>query len=297
MIYKLVPHLTNYLWGGKRLKEYGKKVKDDVVAEAWEVSFHEAGLSLIGSGRNKGKSLKEVLSNKDLGKKTLEYPFFPVLNKFIDACDNLSLQVHPSDEYALKYENSFGKTEMWYVVDAEPGSCLYVGFNKDLTDEEISERISDNSIVEVMNKIEIKPGDCYFIPSGTIHAIGKGCLIYEIQENSNLTYRVYDYDRVGKDGKKRELHVEKALKVLNKNKYVPTNLTGNNLMNCKYFNVNKLVNPKEVSSQKDSFLAVTVIEGKGKISNLNVKKGDTLFVTAHSKYKVVGNLTLITTEI
>ena len=219
---KLSPAFKDYIWGGTRLRtEFGKKCSLEKVAESWELSFHNDGPSVVDSGQNKGKLLKEIITESDLGDKCKNFTYFPVLNKFIDAKQDLSLQVHPSDEYALKNEHSYGKTEMWYVIEAKNKSCLYIGFNRDVTKSELVKRINDNTILEIMNKIEVKSGDCYFIPSGTIHAIGKGCLIYEIQQNSNLTYRVYDYDRIDKNGKKRELHVEKALNVINLKKYKP----------------------------------------------------------------------------
>ena len=138
-----------------------------------------------------------------------------MLIKFIDAEQNLSVQVHPSDEYALQHENSFGKTEMWYIVEAEEGAGIYLGFNRTVTKEEYEAAIKENRLTELLNFYEVKAGDCYFIPSGTIHAIGKGCLICEIQQNSNLTYRVYDYGRKDKNGKERELHIDKAPRVTN----------------------------------------------------------------------------------
>jgi len=295
-IVKLKGAVKDYLWGGTRLFNYGKTSSSPIIAESWEVSFHKDGPSVIDSGVNKGKFLSDVATLDDLGSNAKNFEFFPILNKFIDAKDNLSLQVHPNDEYALKYENSFGKTEMWYVVDATEEACLYIGFNKDVSDEEISARIANDTLIEIMNKIHVKKGDCYFIPSGTIHAIGKGCLIYEIQENSNLTYRVYDYGRVDKNGNKRELHVEKALKVLNKNKVQPKSLTGNSLANCKYFIVNKLVNPKSIVAPKDSFLVATVIDGNGKFNDMDVATGDTFFVPANKQIVTSGNLVVITTN-
>lgn len=290
---KLIPVTKNYIWGGKRLFNLNKKSDADTIAESWEVSFHSDGPSSLSDGR----ILKDVASKIDLGSKCDLLPFFPILNKFIDAKDNLSLQVHPSDEYALKNENSYGKTEMWYVVDADKDAYLYVGFSKNVTDSEIVERIKNNSIVEIMNKIPVKTGDCYFIPAGTIHAIGKGCFIYEIQENSNLTFRVYDYDRVGKDGKKRELHIDKALKVLNKEKYVPVNLQSSPLVSCKYFTVNKLNNPTRILAPKDSFLVFTVIEGNGLVDNVELNLGDTYFIPAGKEVSIKGNISIITTNI
>lgn len=292
-IEKLIPATKNYLWGGKRLFQYGKTSTNDIIAESWELSFHDDGPCKLSNG----KLLKDVCTEQDLGEKCKKFNFFPVLNKFIDAKDDLSIQVHPCDEYALKYENSYGKTEMWYVVDALENSYLYIGFNKDVSDAEIRERIKNNTLINIMNKIEVRKGDCYFIPSGTIHAIGKGCFIYEIQENSNLTYRVYDYDRVGKDGKKRELHIEKALKVLNKKKYIPNNISSENLANCEYFTVKRCLNVSKVSAPNDSFLALTIISGNGKIDNIVACAGDTFFVPAKKVANLDGKFEIITTTI
>lgn len=209
----------------------------------------------------------------------------------------ISIQVHPNDEYALANENTNGKSELWYVVDAMPNSFIYLGFNKDVTEVEILEKIKNNSILDVINKIPVKPGDCYFVPAGTIHAIGSGCFIYEIQENSNITYRVYDYDRKDKNGNKRELHIEKALKVLNKSKTIPQNLQGTNLINCSYFSVNKILNPKEVSAPIDSFLVFTIIKGQGKVNNIDAFTGDTFFVPANKKADFCSDFDIITTNL
>jgi len=215
-ILKLVPECKDNIWGGVKLKEkYGKKTDKDPVAESWELSFHKDGPTRLENG----KTLQETVTAKELGKNCDGFPFFPMLVKLIDAKQDLSVQVHPSDAYALKNENSFGKTEMWYIVEADEGAKIYLGFKKDVSQEEYEAAIKNNTLIELLNAFEVQAGDCYFIPSGTIHAIGTGCLICEIQQNSNLTYRVYDYGRKDKNGKERELHVEKALKVTNLSKY------------------------------------------------------------------------------
>ena len=199
-ILKLYPECKDYIWGGEKLKEkYGKQTHKTPCAESWELSFHNDGLTRLFSG----KTLVESVAEMDLGENVNVFPFFPVLIKFIDAKENLSVQVHPSDEYALANENSFGKTEMWYIVEAEKGAGIYLGFNRDVTKEEYETAIKEKRLTELLNFYEVKAGECYFIPSGTIHAIGKGCLICEIQQNSNLTYRVYDYCRKDKNGKER----------------------------------------------------------------------------------------------
>ena len=212
-MFKLEPVFKDYIWGGNRLKnDFYKKCDLDIVAESWELCCHKNGTNKI-SGTD--ISLEEFLKENPvaLGKNSNKFGTFPVLIKLIDAKDNLSIQVHPDDEYAKKVENSFGKTEMWYVVDCEPDAYLYYGFNREISKDEFRTRINENTLLEVLNKVSIKKGDVFFITAGTVHAICKGTLIAEIQQNSDITYRVYDYGRVGKDGKPRELHVDKAIEV------------------------------------------------------------------------------------
>ena len=183
---KLKAKTKDYLWGGHKLFDYGKE-GNDIIAESWELSYFEGMESIIDSGEDKGKKLCDVVTKKELGTNIEKYPFFPMLVKLIDSAQNLSIQVHPDDDYARKYENSYGKNEMWYVVGAEKDAKLYIGFNKDVSKDELVNRIENNTLLDVMNHILVKPGDAYYIPAGTIHAIGKGCFILEIQQNSNLT--------------------------------------------------------------------------------------------------------------
>jgi len=294
---KLKAKTKDYIWGGKRLFNYGKVSDTDIIAESWELSFFKDMESLIDSGKDIGKKLSDIASEKDLGKNVQKYPFFPVLIKLIDANDNLSVQVHPSDEYALEHENSYGKTEMWYVLEAKEGSFLHVGLNKDVTEDEVRERIKDNTIMDIMNHIEVKPGDCFFIPSGTLHAIGKGVMVIEIQENSNLTYRVYDYDRRDKNNNPRELHIEKALKVMNYKKAKIVNIQDEVLADYKYFKVKKLSNPCVIEAPLDSFASFTIIEGEGRVDDIAFKKGDTFFVPAGKVANINGKTKVILTTI
>ena len=220
-IEKLYPECKDNIWGGVKLKEkYGKQTDKDPVAESWELSFHKDGPTRLENG----ETLQSVATENDLGKNCKDFPFFPMLAKLIDAKQDLSVQVHPSDAYALKNENSFGKTEMWYIVEAEQGAGIYLGFKQNVTKAEYEDAIKNHTLTDLLNFFEVKAGECYFIPSGTIHAIGSGCLICEIQQNSNLTYRVYDYGRKDKNGNERELHVDKALKVTSLEKYEYTPL-------------------------------------------------------------------------
>ena len=216
-ILKLQPCGKDYLWGGVRLREeYGKKIDLTPLAETWECSVHPDGPSVIANGEFKGQMLAEVLKihPEYLGAK-VKNGELPVLVKFIDAKKDLSVQVHPDDEYAKVHEGDNGKTEMWYVIDAEEGSSLIYGFKHRVTEEILRKAVETGTLDRYLQKVEVHKGETYFVPSGTIHGIGAGILMAEIQESSNVTYRVYDYDRVDKNGKKRELHFDKAVQVMN----------------------------------------------------------------------------------
>ena len=214
---KLSPAFKDYLWGGTRLKtEFGMKSNLDKVAEAWELSCHPDGPSIVASGECAGMTLAEYLAKAGkaaLGTHCAELDSFPVLIKLIDAANKLSVQVHPDDEYAKRVEHENGKPEMWYVVDCAEGATLIYGFNREISKEEFRRRIEDNTLTDVVNTVPVHRGDVFFIEAGTLHAIGSGILIAEIQQNSNSTYRVSDYGRLGADGKPRPLHIDKALDV------------------------------------------------------------------------------------
>lgn len=294
MIYKLIAPCKAYIWGGTKLKEkYGKTCDADICAESWELSFHKDGMTLLENG----KTLAETLMSEDLGENVKKFPFFPTLNKFIDAKDNLSVQVHPSDEYALKHENSLGKTEMWYVVEADEGAGLYLGFNRDVTKEEFQTAIEKNCLTELLNFYPVKAGDCYFIPAGTIHAIAKGCLIYEIQQNSNITYRVYDYGRTDKNGNPRELHVDKALQVTCLQKFTPQTFDGL-LGKSEYFTVDKVDTAGDFCTDGSSFVCLTCVKGAGAVDGVAMQTGDSVFITAHhGRYALNGEMQCIRTKI
>lgn len=286
--YRLIAATQSYLWGGKKLFGFGKSTDQEIIAESWELSFRPEGKTMVETKQGL-KTLESVLSKEELGTNCEKYPFFPVLIKFIDACQDLSIQVHPSDEYALKNEDSFGKTEMWYVIDAEEGAMLHIGFDKDYTKEEVAKHIKEGTILSIMNHIPIHKGDCYFIPSGTLHAIGKGSLICEIQENSNLTYRVFDYNRIGKDGKPRELHIEKAIKVVEPVKYDANSLRGHPLVDCSYFYVDHLTNATSLKADAKSFISLHIISGSGSIEGEPFKTGNSFFIPANQEVKLSGN--------
>lgn len=301
MIYKLYPECKDYLWGGNRLKtEYGKVTDKTPCAESWELSFHKDGQTKIADGR----TLAEVVTDEDKGENCKKFRFFPTLIKFIDAERNLSVQVHPSDEYALKNENSFGKTECWYIADAAEGAGIYCGFARDTSETEFLRYLADGKVEELLNFIPVKKGECYFIAAGTLHAIGAGCLVYEVQQNSNLTYRVYDYGRRGADGKLRELHIDKAVKVINYKKYVPVTFTDANsgvaqtIAECEYFRLRKLTVKGGYSAVNGgSFTCVTAVDGSGTINGERFSKGDSFFVTAKQKFTVAGAATVLLTDV
>lgn len=295
-IQKLTPAYKDYLWGGNKLKEkYGKTTDLSPLAESWELSFHKDGECLFENEIPISKSVSE----RALGKNLSDFPLFPVMIKFIDAAKDLSIQVHPNDDYALLHENSLGKTEMWYVVEAEEGAGIYLGFNRDVTKEEYRQAIAENRITELLNFYKVKAGECYFIPAGTVHAIGAGCLICEIQQNSNVTYRVYDYGRLGKDGKARELHIEKALDVSELKMFTPRKADAL-LGASRYFTAREITvsDDAELCADEGSFHCVTCVSGTGYTERKKISLGDSFFIPAgYGSYALRGDMTVILTEI
>ena len=320
-IVKLDPAFKDNLWGGTKIRDvYGKKCDYDVIGESWELSAHPDGQSRIAEGYYKGMLFNDYLSiigKEALGWKCQAQDRFPVLIKFIDAKQALSIQIHPDDEYALENENEYGKNEMWYVLDAEPGAYLYCGLSRASSKEEIEERIKNNTITEILNKIEVKKGDVVMVKAGTIHAIGAGIFICEIQQNSNCTYRMYDYDRRDKFGNPRELHIAKSLDVVNPVKYEKDNkcnvmlahnehYMSKRLVQCKYFEVIKyeIEDEAKIPVDEASFLSVIVIDGEGTImtddndKELKFKAGESFFINAGKRNVVVkGRSTCIITHV
>ena len=305
---KLQPAYKDSLWGGTKLRDrYGKKCDFENIAESWELSAHPAGNSIVASGRHKGQSFGqylETVGQQVMGWKCSALQAFPLLVKFIDAKQDLSVQVHPDDDYALEKENEYGKNEMWYIIDAEPGSGLYVGFNRNVSRKEVEKRIAENTIQEVLNFVTTKPGDVFFIPAGTVHAIGAGNLICEIQQSSNCTYRLYDYDRKDKFGNRRKLHLQKALDVLDYRKYEPTDTEVNKEeIRCKYFDVSilNIYREQTVRLADDSFYSVICISGEGTIhvdSDMPISAGETVFIPAtNNALTITGNLSVITARV
>lgn len=293
---KLKPACKDYLWGGNRLKtEYGIACEGEILSEAWVLSCHPDGPSVIENGAYAGKTLREYLEAEGkavLGKNGAKFTDFPILTKLIDARDNLSIQVHPDNAYAQKYENQYGKTEMWYIMDAAPDAFLYFGFEHEIGREEFERRIREDDLLPVLHQAPVHKGDVFFIEAGTLHAIGKNILLAEIQQNSNVTYRVYDYGRVGKDGKKRELHIEKALDVTNCRRAKEDTHCYPHVASCPYFTVDHLVldgkTMKKICGEvgEDSFLSILFLSGEGEIScaqeSFSYRKGESYFLPAGS---------------
>ena len=313
-ILKLNPVFKDYLWGGTKLRdEYGFKSSLDKLAEGWMLSCHKDGENTVLNGEFEGKTLTEVVKihPEYLGKNGNQFEYFPILIKLIDAKNDLSVQVHPDNEYAMRVENEYGKTECWYILDCDDDAELIYGFNRTISSDEFKERIADNTFLETVNKVKVKKGDLFFIEAGTLHAIGKGILLAEIQQNSNTTYRVYDYGRLGADGKPRELHVEKAIDVTNCTP--PTRSTnpegelvsGNGyksqlLTRCDLFNVEKVsvTDSYTTNADENSFVSVLVTDGKGMIDEIEINKGDSLFIPAnYGEFTVTGKTELIITRV
>ena len=299
----LRPSGKDYLWGGSRLNdEFEKNIDLTPLAETWECSTHPDGHSYVVGGAFDGQELAEVLRAHPeyLGERHKGENTLPILIKFIDAKKDLSVQVHPTDAYAQERENGqLGKTEMWYVLDCVPGAYLYYGFDHEISKEEFAERIKNNTLTEVLNAVPVHKGDCFFIPSGTLHAICQGIVVAEVQQNSNVTYRVYDYGRVGADGKPRALHIEKALDVTRRTPPQKHDF-GSHLAQCEYFTVDAKKGAFDGAADEKSFVSLLITDGAGTLTcggeNVKVKKGESYFIPAGSgKYAVTGDCeTLVT---
>ncbi len=310
---KLQPVFKEIVWGGNRLKnDYGFKSDLNNIAEAWMLCARNDGDNIVVNGEYSGMSFTDLVKSNPqlLGTKGASYEEFPLLIKFIDAKSDLSVQVHPDDEYAKIHENSYGKTEAWYILDCDEGAQLIYGFNKNLTRDEFKKSIEDNTFLDYVNKVNVKKGDVFFINAGTLHAIGGGILLAEVQQNCNTTYRVYDYGRLV-DGKPRELHVEKALDVTDT---VPPTRSGDadgekiavnggysqDLCSCEFFNMSTLEIDGEHTFNVDgeSFVSLLVTDGNGSVTvdgtTVDATSGDSIFVPASSGKTVIkGKLNIL----
>lgn len=303
------PAYKSVLWGGNNIsKIFKRNIIGDNIGESWELSAHENGLSIVKNGEYNGKSLSDLFNDKTkridiFGKHCENMDRFPILAKFIDANKNLSIQVHPNDEYARKFENDSGKSEVWYIMDCKENAKIVYGLNNNVKEENLKNAI--NNIEENVNYINVHKGDFISIPSGTVHAIMDGILVCEIQQSSDITYRVYDWNRVDKDGKPRELHTKKAIDVIDLHQHQEVHNYNNinentSIYKSDIFNIDmiKVDNISEEKSSLDSFFAYIVIEGNGNLITKNqvidIKKGDTFLIPSSlGEYKLKGNLKLI----
>lgn len=321
-ILKLMPVGKDYLWGGSKLREeYGKKIDLTPLAETWECSVHPDGQSEVTNGNFSGKTLSEVLElhPEYLGTKVEQSQGckgkeLPILVKFIDAKKDLSIQVHPDDDYAKIHEHQNGKTEMWYVVDVEENASLIYGFAHPVTEEILRKAVETGTLSKHLQKVKVNKGDLYYVPAGTVHGIGAGTLVAEIQESSNVTYRVYDYDRVDKNGDKRELHFDKAAEIMDMGAapnisqqprmvhYYP-GCSREILCRCKYFSTERIQvrTGFSFSVLKGSFQVLLCLEGDGQIETadglkkpVRFQKGDCLFLPADlGRCFILGNTVLL----
>lgn len=300
---KFNPILKERLWGGTKLRDVlNKSIENDITGESWELSTVNGDVSVVSNGDLVGTSLQELINTKTndlLGKSVVERfgTDFPILIKFIDAKQDLSIQLHPNDELAKKRHNSFGKTEMWYVMDADQDAELIVGFNKDVAKDEYANSIKNDTLLDLLNYEKVKEGDTFFINTGKIHAIGAGVLLAEIQQTSDITYRVFDFNRKDKNGNLRELHTEQALDAIDYTKkddfkvaYSTEKNEVNTMVDCPYFKTNFIElteNIKQDVTSRDSFTIYMCVGGSATVKNefgeANLVKGETILVPALSK--------------
>ena len=309
----LEPVYKDYIWGGTRIKySLNKHTPYEKTAESWEVSTNPDGKSTIKNGMYKGETLSDIFDFREIRKeifgiKTTNMEKFPLLVKFIDAESNLSVQVHPDDKYAKRVENGSGKTEMWYIMDAGENAQIVCGVKENVTKKQLEEAINSNNLEPLLNYVDIKQGDVIYIPSGTIHAILGNTLICEIQQNSNLTYRVYDWGRVGKDGKPRELHIQKAIDVVDCSLTPQIENTDSleeesNIISSEYFKTDKIKikTNKKFSSSVETFYIMNVVKGFGKLITGNneyeIKYGDSFIIPATlGEFELKGDMELLKT--
>lgn len=306
------PILKERIWGGTKLKTLlNKPISLDITGESWEISTVENEVSSISSGFYKGTSLLELINDfpeQVLGSKVFQKfgKQFPLLFKYLDAREDLSIQVHPNDELAASRHNSFGKTEMWYVMQADPNSNLIVGFKEKSSSEEYLKNLESKTILSLLDTKAVQKGDVFFLETGTVHAIGAGTVIAEIQQTSDITYRIYDFDRVDSNGNTRELHVDIALDAINyevvdaEKKYSKVSNTSNEVVHCSYFTTNfiPLTEKIAVSKNKESFTVYMCVEGSFALiyqgETYQYKVGDTVLIPASlSEYEIAGTASLL----
>ena len=305
------PILKERIWGGSKLQSLGKELSHDNIGESWEISMIDTDINIVTNGIYKAKSLAELIDlypNEILGTKVYQKygKQFPLLFKFLDAKTDLSIQLHPNDELAKKRHNSFGKTEMWYVMQADDNARIILGFKEDSSPEEYLDHLKNKTLPSVLQEYYVKKGDVFFIETGTIHAIGGGILLAEIQQTSDITYRVYDWDRVDDNGNERELHVDLALDAIDYNKkdpkieYIKINDDSVKLVDCPFFTTNivSLTSSYQITKNNDCFLVYICTEGNAVLvtndERFEIKQGETILVPAQlNNFALQGNATLL----
>lgn len=297
-ILKMKPVFKEMIWGGKKLRDvYGYDIPSDHTGEAWTISAHKNGNCMIENTEYAGMTLAQLFDEHRELFGNIDGDQFPLLVKFIDANDNLSVQVHPDDAYAAKYENSLGKTECWYVLQADEGTQMVMGHHAK-TKEEFVKAVEEDDYDHLLNTFKIKEGDFFYIPSGTLHAICRGSLIYEAQQSSDITYRVYDYHRKQKDGSERQLHVQQSIDVTKvpadiaqQNDFVSSDLENGSrttLIESEFFTVDKYdLNGKNTIINDKPFQMVSVIEGSGTLDTMEVKKGDNFVICSDQQETIL----------
>lgn len=287
-MWKLTPACKDYLWGGEKLREiYHIESDCEPLAEAWMLSCHPDGMSRLAEGEMKGLTLPEAAlkyPGNFFGRRYAAFAEFPMLVKLIDAKRDLSVQVHPDDDYAERMEHQSGKAEMWVVLEAEPGAALYYGFARTVSRDEIEKSLAENTLTDLLRRVPVRPGDVFYIPPGTVHAIGAGMVIAEIQQSSNVTYRLYDYGRLGVDGKPRPLHVERSLAVLKPGPVEQDWDFGGHLGRHKSFTVDLLQKEAAGCCDGESFAGLLVTAGEGELlcggETKPVRAGECVFLPA-----------------
>lgn len=305
---KFNPIPKQKLWGGQKLKDkLNKSFIGDDIGESWEISGVNEAISIVNNGKLKGRSLQDILAQYtaeilgDSVYKTFSNEF-PLLIKYIDANQDLSVQLHPNDALAKQRHDSFGKTEMWYIMDAEPSSRLILGFKENIDENSYQEALSNGSLPQILNEVPVKSGDTFFIPTGTVHAIGSGILLAEIQQTSDITYRIYDWDRVDANGNARTLHQEEAIAAINydfkgeKVTYQQIDNASNTMISCPYFTTNLLPisGKKKINSNIDSFVIYMCVSGAATIEgdgfSEDIHYGETVLIPAALKdYTIVAD--------
>jgi mannose-6-phosphate isomerase len=306
------PILKERIWGGEKLKTVlNKPINSNITGESWELSTVEGDVSIVSNGALKGKSLTELIDNfpeevlgtavyKKFGKQ------FPLLFKYLDAKTDLSIQVHPNDALAKIRHNSFGKTEMWYIMQADEKARIIVGFKEKSNAKEYVAHLENNTLLDLLEEVNVKTGDVFFLETGTVHAIGAGLVVAEIQQTSDITYRLYDFDRTDADGNLRELHIDLALDAINYDK-VETHKTysketnkSNEIVHCPYFTTNYLPldGTINVSKTSESFTVYMCTEGAFQLEynkiTYDYKKGDTVLIPAvMNRYTLIGTAVLL----